>query len=80
MEQLNILNIDDMIHHKNLGIVVKARNLPDLRITDGELDVSSLKKPLNYISHISGQSGRIHGVYIEVENKYQAMLDYAMQR
>jgi hypothetical protein len=65
---------------KNLGIVVKARNLPDVVVAKGELDIASLKKPLNYISRISGQSGRIHGVYIEVENKYQAMLDYAMQR
>lgn len=65
---------------KNLGLIVKARNLPDVKIVSGDLDISSLKKPLDFISRISGQSGRISGAYIEVENKYQAMLDYAVLR
>ena len=65
---------------RNLGIVVKARNLPDVKIVKGKIDFSSLKKPLAFISRISGQSGRIQGVYIEVENKYQAMLNYATNR
>lgn len=51
-----------------------------MKIIKGEVVVSSLKKPLDFISRISGQSGRIQEVYIEVENKYQAMLDYAIKR
>lgn len=51
-----------------------------MKIIKEEVVVSSLKKPLGFISRISGQSGRIQGVYIEVENKYQAMLDYAIKR
>ena len=65
---------------KNLGLVVKARNLPDVIVKNGKLELSSLMKPLSFISRISGQSGRIHGVYIEVENKYDAMLAYAELR
>lgn len=62
---------------KNLGLVVKARNLPDVKIVNGRLDFFTLKKTLSFISRISGQSGKIHGVYIEVENKYDAMLKHA---
>ena len=62
---------------KNLGLVVKARSLPDVKIINGHLDYSTLKKTLSFISRISGQSGKIHGVYIEVENKYDAMLKHA---
>ena len=64
----------------NLGLVVKARNLPDAVIKNGKLDISSLKKPLSFISKISGQSGRVHGVYIEVEKGYDSMLAYAEVR
>lgn len=65
---------------KNLGIVVKAANLPDAKVINGNLDINSLIKPLDFISRISGQSGRIQGVYIEVDNKYQKMLDYSLMR
>lgn len=65
---------------KNLGLVVKARNLPDVIVKNGKIEFSSLKKPLSFISRISGQSGRIQGVYIEVENKYDAMLAHAELR
>lgn len=65
---------------KNLGLVVKARNLPDAVVKNGKIDLTSLKKPLSFISRISGQSGRIQGVYIEVENKYDAMLGHAELR
>lgn len=65
---------------KNLGLVVKARNLPDATLKNGKIEFTSLKKPLSFISRISGQSGRIQGVYIEVENKYDAMLGHAEQR
>jgi hypothetical protein len=61
----------------NLGLVLKARNLPNTTIKNGKIDITSLKKPLGFISRASGQSGRIQGVYIEVENKFQLMLDYA---
>jgi len=65
---------------KNLGLVVKARNLPDVKIKDGSIDFISLKSTLSFISRISGQSGKIHGVFIEVENKYDAMLKHANLR
>lgn len=65
---------------KNIGVVVKAKNLPDVKIYKGKLDFPSLKNPLDFISKISGQSGRVQGVFIRVENKYQSMLDYAMLR
>lgn len=65
---------------KNTGLVVKARNLPDAALKNGKLEFNSLKKPLSFISRISGQSGRIQGVYIEVENKYDAMLAHAELR
>jgi hypothetical protein len=65
---------------KNLGLIVKARGLPDAKVIGGEVDFGSIKNALGFISRISGQSGRIQGVFISVENKYQAMLDYAMRR
>ncbi len=63
-----------------LGVVIKARNLPDAKIINGELDIKSLKNTLDYISRLSGQAGRIQGVYIELESKFQAMLEYAQKR
>nr|WP_319493487.1 hypothetical protein [uncultured Desulfobacter sp.] len=65
---------------KNIGIVVKAANLPDVKIVNGNLNINTLVKPLDFISRISGQSGRIEGVFLEVENKFQKMLDYALMR
>jgi len=65
---------------RNLGIVVKAANLPDAKILNGKIDIQSLKRPLDFISRISGQSGRIQGVFIEVDNKYEKMLNYALMR
>jgi len=64
----------------NLGLVQKIRNLPDVTINDGKLDYTSLKKTLQKISKESGQSGAIQGVFIEVENKFDAMLEYAQRR
>ncbi|WDE05071.1 hypothetical protein SG34_027855 [Thalassomonas viridans] len=63
-----------------LGLVRKIRNLPDATIKEGKIDISSLKGVLKKISKVSGQSGRISGVYIEVENKFAAMLEYAQLR
>lgn len=65
---------------EKLGIVVKARNLPDVKIIDGQVDKISLKKPLSFISRVSGQSGRVEGVYIEVDGKYDSMLKHAELR
>lgn len=65
---------------KNIGLVVKARNLPDAALKNGKIEFTSLKKPLSFISRISGQSGRIQGVYIEVEKKYDAMFAHAELR
>jgi len=64
----------------NLGLVQKIRNLPDAVINEGKVELSSLKKVLKKISRVSGQSGRISGVYIEVENKFDSMLEYAQLR
>ncbi|WP_444944606.1 hypothetical protein ACJJIK_07235 [Microbulbifer sp. ZKSA006] len=65
---------------ENLGLVVKAKNLPDALVVNNRVDLGSLKRPLSFISRVSGQSGRIEGAYIEVEGKYQAMLEYAEGR
>ncbi|MCF6324920.1 MAG: hypothetical protein L3J89_11475 [Gammaproteobacteria bacterium] len=64
----------------NLGLVQKIRNLPDVTINEGKLDYISLKKTLEKISKASGQSGRIQGVFIKVDNKFEAMLEYAQRR
>lgn len=65
---------------KNLGLVVKARNLPNVKVVNGNLKHATLKKPLSFISKAFGQSGRIQGVYIEVEGKFDMMLKYAELR
>lgn len=64
---------------ENLGLV---RRIPisDVSTTEGKVVLKSLKKPLREISRKAGQGGRISGVYIEVEGKYQAMLTYAKLR
>jgi len=62
---------------QNLGLVVKARGLPNVKLSHGKLDLASLKKVLSFISRVSGQSGKIHGAYIEVKGKYDAMLQHA---
>ena len=62
------------------GIVRKIRSLPNAVIKEGVLEYSSLKKALRKISKVSGQSGSIKGVYIEVGNKFSSMLDYARLR
>jgi len=64
----------------NLGLVQKIKNLPDVAINEDKLDYISLKKPLEKISKVSGQSGRIQGVFIKVDNKFEAMLEYAQRR
>ena len=65
---------------ENLGIIKKIRSLPDVKIVNGEVDFFSLKAVLAKISKVSGQSSRIEGVYIKVEDKFQEMLTYAMLR
>lgn len=63
-----------------LGIVLKAKNLPNAKVADGKVSPASLKPALAYISRASGQSGRIKGVYVEVEGKYDLMLGLAELR
>jgi len=65
---------------RTLGLVVKARNLPDAQVKNGKVELVTLKKTLAFISRASGQSGKIQGVYIEVDNKYDAMLKHAELR
>ena len=67
-------------HPAYLGAVRKIKNLPDVTIKDGKLDYTSLKKTLQKISKESGKSGCIQGVFIEVDNKFDAMLKYAQRR
>lgn len=64
----------------NIGLTIKLKNLPDVLLKDGNINLSSLKKTFKTISIKSGQHGRIQGVYIEVQNQYQNMLNYASMR
>ncbi len=63
----------------NLGLV---RRIPivDAIAKEGKIEFSSLKEPLSKISRVAGQHGKIKGVYIEVEKKYQELLKYAELR
>ena len=65
---------------ENLGLVRKARNLPNVRVSSAGIDFSTLKATLSSISKVSGDSGRIEGAYIEVNNKYNEMLQHAEHR
>jgi hypothetical protein len=63
-----------------LGLVRRVI-IPDVKIgDDGRPTSDSMKKTLHVISQKAGQSGRIWAVYIEVENKYDAMHKYAKER
>lgn len=63
----------------NIGLVRRVP-IKNVQIKDGKLVLSSLKVPLGQISRVAGQNGRIMGVYVEVENKFQALLNYAESR
>ncbi len=66
---------------KKLGWVKKILNLPDAKInSNGTLVESSFQNILRVISGKAGKGGRISGAYIEVENKYDAMLKYVTTR
>jgi len=65
--------------HLNLGIVRRVP-IKNVSVMDNKVDLASLKIPLRQISRIAGQGGHIQGVYIEVENKYTAMLNYVEGR
>ncbi len=54
--------------------------LPDVQLSNGEVVISTLKPVLAKISRVSGQRGRIKGVYIEVESKFHEMLKYVNER
>jgi hypothetical protein len=59
---------------------IKNRPIPNVQIREGQIDKDSLRKPLHQIAVKAGQSGRIQGVYIEVENGFSSMLAYAQLR
>jgi hypothetical protein len=59
---------------------VRRLILPNAASDHGVIIRDSLRGPLAKISQNAGQGGRIEGCYIEVTNKYQAMLNYAEQR
>ena len=63
-----------------VGKVKKIDNLPDVKIVNNSIEENSLKKTLAVISDKAGQKGAIKAAYIEVENKYLAMLEYAQFR
>lgn len=63
----------------NLGLVRKL-SVPDVVMKDNKPTFESLKKTLREIARQAGQGGRITAVYIEVSNKYEAMLKYAQLR
>lgn len=65
---------------ENLGLVRRIPLKNDVSVNEGRVVLKSLKNPLREISRKAGQGGRISGVYIEVEGKYKAMLDYAKLR
>jgi hypothetical protein len=65
---------------RRLGVVLKAKNLPDVKVSGGQVNVATLKRTLHEISTLSGQSGRIKGVYIEADGKFNAMLKHAEYR
>ena len=54
--------------------------MPDVKVNNGKVILSSLKATLSQISRNSGKNTRIEGVYIEVENKFNIMLGYAKLR
>ena len=62
-----------------LGLVRRVP-IPDAKASNGAIELESLKAPLRKISLVAGQTGRIQGVYIEVENKFGDMLKYAEDR
>lgn len=62
-----------------LGLVRRV-SIPNAMVRGGALDRASLGRPLAAISEIAGHGGRIEGCYIEVENKFDAMLAYAERR
>lgn len=66
---------------RKIGWVKKILNLPDVKIdSKGALVENSLKNVLQVISRKAGKNGRISAAFIEVENKYEAMLKYATIR
>lgn len=67
--------------YDNAGLgLVRRVPVPDARASGGNIDLSSLKPVFKKLSRVSGQNGRIEGVYLEVQGKFQAMLDEAERR
>lgn len=62
-----------------LGLVRRVP-IPDAQTAGGTISLSSLKPVFKKISQVSGQNGRLQGVYLEVQGKFQAMLDEAERR
>jgi hypothetical protein len=53
--------------------LVRRIPIPNVQIKNKYIDFASLKNPLMKIARLAGQPGRIEGVYIEVDNKFDAM-------
>lgn len=66
---------------EKLGWVKKIQNLPDVNVGEnGNITEQSLINVLKAISRKAGKLGRISGAYINVENKYDAMLNFSQSR
>jgi hypothetical protein len=64
---------------KGVGLVRKI-DLPDAKVDKGKVNLASLKPVLDKISRVAGQNGRVWGVYMEVDGKFDAMVQYAELR
>jgi hypothetical protein len=62
-----------------LGKVQKL-SVPNVRLRDGKVVRDSLQAALHRISVGAGHTGRIQGVYIEMEGGFEPMLEYAQLR
>lgn len=66
---------------EKLGWVKKIQNLPNVKVDkNGIVTEQSLINVLMIVSRKAGKLGRISGAYIEVENKYDAMLRFSQNR
>ncbi|USD66043.1 hypothetical protein [Vibrio sp. SCSIO 43136] len=66
---------------QNRGWVKKIYNLPNVKMTAGDqIEPQSLSTVLGVISRKAGLSGRISGAYIEVPNRFEQILEFAIYR
>jgi hypothetical protein len=59
---------------------VQGLSVPNGKVAEGKVLPGSLVPALRKISKEAGHGGRIEGVYISIEGKFEAMLTYAQSR